>query len=59
MTGLKSYFGKVLQKNNSLKYCISAAFLLMEGYVQGALRKYRHIASFVERFKTTPQAKFN
>ena len=31
----------------------------MEGYVQGALRKYRHIASFVEHFKTTPQAKFN
>ena len=38
--------------NKLLKYCISAKFLLMEGYVQGALRKEMHIAPFVERFKT-------
>ena len=36
-----------------LKHCISAEFLLMEGYVQGALRKELHIAPFVEHFKTT------
>ena len=38
--------------NNLLKRCISAGFLLMEGYAQGALRKELHIAPFVERFKT-------
>ena len=38
--------------NNLLKHCISAEFLLMEGYVQGALRKEPRIAPFVERFKT-------
>ena len=37
---------------NLLKHCISADFLLMEGYVQGALRKGLHITSFVDRFKT-------
>ena len=37
---------------NLLKYCISAEFMLMEGYVQGALRKKHHIASFIERLKT-------
>ena len=38
--------------NNLLKYCISFDFLLMEVYVQGALRKELQIAPFVERFKT-------
>ena len=38
--------------NNLLKYWISFGFLLMEGFVQGALRKELHIASFVECFKT-------
>ena len=38
--------------NNLLKHWISAEFLLMEGYVQGALRKKPRIAPFVERFKT-------
>ena len=37
--------------NNLLKYWISFEFLLIEGFVQGALRKELHIASFVERFK--------
>ena len=39
-------------RNNLLKYCISANFLLIEGYVQGALRKELLIAPSVERFKT-------
>ena len=34
------------------KHCISVEFLLVEGYVQGALRKELCIAPFVERFKT-------
>ena len=38
--------------NNLLKNCISANFLLMEGYAQGAPRKELHIAPFVEHFKT-------
>ena len=38
--------------NNLLKRCISADFLLMDGYAKGALRKELHIAPFVERFKT-------
>ena len=37
--------------NNLRKHWISAKFLLMEGYVQGALRKELRIAPFVERFK--------
>ena len=37
--------------NNLLKHCISAEFLLMEGYVQGALQKKLRIASFIEHFK--------
>ena len=32
--------------NNLLKHCISIDFLLMEGYVQGALQKELHIAPF-------------
>ena len=36
-----------------LKHCISAKFLLMEGYVKGALRKELLIDPFVEHFKTT------
>ena len=39
-------------RHKLLRHCISAKFLLMEGYVQGALRKEMHIAPFVERFKT-------
>ena len=35
-----------------LKHCISVEFLLLENFVQGALRKELHIAPFVERFKT-------
>ena len=61
---LKSnYFGNVLLKNfastwnNLLKHCISNEFLLMEGYVQAALRKELRIAPFVERFKTTTLGK--
>ena len=37
--------------NKLLKHCISANFLLMEGYVQAALRKDLRIAPFVKRFK--------
>ena len=39
--------------NNSLKHCISAEFMLMEGYEHGALRKKQHIASSIERFKAS------
>ena len=38
--------------NNLRKYCISVNFLLIEGYVQGALRKELRIAPSVEFFKT-------
>ena len=41
-----------------LKYCISAEFLLVEGYVQGALRKELNIDPFVERFKTATFGKY-
>ena len=34
--------------DNLLKHCISAEFLLVAVYVQGALRKELHIAPFVE-----------
>ena len=37
--------------NNLLKYCISAEFLLVAGYVQCVLRKELRIDPFVERFK--------
>ena len=43
--------------NNSLKHCISAEFMLMEGYEHGALRNELHIATFVERFKTATLGK--
>ena len=36
--------------NHLQKYCISVEFLLVEGYLQGALRKELHIASLVECF---------
>ena len=39
--------------NKLFKHCISVDFLLMEVYVQGALRKELRIAAFVEHFKTT------
>ena len=47
-----SYFGKVLLMNfastwNKLfRHCISVEVLLVEGYVQGAVRKEMFIASF-------------
>ena len=34
------------------KYCISVDFLVVEGYVQGALGKELFIDPFIERFKT-------
>ena len=43
--------------NNLLKHCISADFLLMESYVQCALRKELRIAPFVECFKTATLGK--
>ena len=43
--------------NSILKHCISAKFLLMEGYAQGAIRKELHIAPFGEHFKTTTLGK--
>ena len=43
--------------NNLLKHCISVDFLLLEGYVQGALRNELCIAPFVERFKTATLGK--
>ena len=43
--------------NDLLKQCISADFLLMKGYVQGALRKELYISLFVERFKTVTLGK--
>ena len=61
-----NYFGKVLlinfvstTSNNLLKHCISNEFLLMEDFVQGPLRKELHIASLVERFKTTTLGMFH
>ena len=36
--------------NKLFKLCISVVFLLIEGYLQGALRKELRIALFVERF---------
>ena len=39
--------------NKLLKHCISANFLLMKGYVQGALRKELRVAPFEESFKAT------
>ena len=38
--------------NHLQKHCISAEFLPVEGYLQGALRKELRIAPFVEHFKT-------
>ena len=38
---------------NWLKHWISVEFLLIENYLQGALRKELRIAPFVERFKKT------
>ena len=60
----KNCFGKVFliylinTWNNLLKHCISAKFLLMEGYVHGALTKELRIAPFVEHFKTTTLGNF-
>ena len=44
--------------NKLLKDCISVEFLLLEGYVQGALRKELRIDPFVERFKTATLEKY-
>ena len=49
----KSYWYILTVLGTILKYCISAEFLLMEGYGQGALRKDLLIAPFVEQSKTT------
>ena len=38
--------------NHLLKHCIFVEFLLVEGYMQGALRKELRIAPFVESFET-------
>ena len=38
--------------NKLFKHCSSVEFLLLECYVQAALRKELFIAPFVERFKT-------
>ena len=43
--------------NILLKHCISAEFWLMEGHVQGILRKELYIAPFVKRFKTATLGK--
>ena len=49
------YFGKVLLRNfayswnNLLKHCTAAEYLLIQGFVQGALRKELSFCSFVER----------
>ena len=43
--------------NKLLKRCISVEFLLVKGYVQGALRKELLLAPFVERFKTATLGK--
>ena len=53
----KSYWYILTVLGTILKYCISAEFLLMDGYVQGALRKDQLIASFLEQFKTTTLGK--
>ena len=37
--------------NNFFKHWISSEFLLIEGYVQGAVGKELHMVPFVERFK--------
>ena len=53
-----SYFGKVLLVNFAstwsklIKHCISAEFLLVKRYAQGALRKELHMDPLVEGFKT-------
>ena len=44
-------------RHKLIRHCISAKFLLMEGYVQGALREKLHIAPFVERLKTATLGK--
>ena len=38
--------------NKLLKHFISAEFMLMEGYEEGALRKELRSAPFVEHYKT-------
>ena len=43
--------------NNLLKHCISAEVFLIEGLIQGALRKELIIAPFVECFKTATLGK--
>ena len=43
--------------NKLFKHCISVEFLLVGGYVQGALRKEMFIASFIVRFKNAALAR--
>ena len=58
-----SFFGKVLMMaftrtcNNLLKHCFSLEIFLMEGYLEGALRKELRNDPFVEHFKTATLGK--
>ena len=60
---LKSYLGKVLLRdiasiwNNFFRNSISAEYLAMQGYVQGALQKDPLIAPLVDHFKTAASGK--
>ena len=42
--------------NKLFRHCISVEFLLVEGYVQGAVRKEMFIASFIVSFKNATLA---
>ena len=59
----KNYFGKVLLINlaiiwkNLLEHCISVEYLLMNGYLQGALRREVLVAPFLEHFNITTLGK--
>ena len=58
-----SYVEKVLlinfaiTRNSLLEHCSSAEYLLITGYVEGALRMELLITPFVEHFKTTTLGK--
>ena len=43
--------------NKLFRHCISVEFLLVEGYVQGAVRKEMFIASFTVSFKNATLAR--
>ena len=44
--------------NKLFRHCISVEFLLVEGHVQGAVRKEMFIASFIVSFKNATLARF-